>query len=207
MRFAFPARPLATAFILLLALAACTTRQAPNTTAPAGPPLFDRIGGRPVVTAAVEDFFANVGADSRIAGRFANAGSAQFKAELVEQLCVSTGGPCKYTGRPLKDVHASMGISDAEFNAMVQDLRKAMARQNVSVENQVAFAAALEPLRDNVVSSGPAKHTVVAVPAGHAPAAHTPSGRHSVPVKKGAAKKPPAKAKPAAKKLPTTPTS
>ena len=204
MRIAFPSRPLAAAFTLLLALAACTTGQDRNVAAPAGPPLYDRIGGKPVLTATVEDFFANVGTDSRIASRFANAGTPQFKAGLVEQLCVSTGGPCKYTGHSLKDVHASLGITDAEFNAMVQDLRKAMARQNVSVENQVAFAAALEPLRDDVVSSMPPTHSVVAVPVGRPPTAHAPSG-HSGPIKKAAIKKPPAKAKPAATKPPTKP--
>jgi hypothetical protein len=45
-----------------------------------------------------------------------------------------------------------MGVSDAEFNATVQDLRRAMTRHDVPIELQVEFAAAMEPLRDQVVS-------------------------------------------------------
>ena len=194
MRFVFPAWPLASAFTLLLGLAACTNGQKPNTAGPAGPALYDRLGGKPVLVAVVDDFFATVGADSRIARRFANADNTHFKAALVEQLCVSTGGPCHTAGPSMKDAHAGLGISDAEFNSMTQDLRHSMDRQGISVENQVAFAAALEPLRDDVVSPLPPTETVVTLPAarratGHSGPIRRVSGHRPAPKGRAVVKK------------------
>src|SRR4051794_27732363 len=36
-------------------------------------PLYDRLGGKPAITAVVDDFVGNVAADARINRRFANA--------------------------------------------------------------------------------------------------------------------------------------
>jgi len=204
MRHAFFGRPLAALLILLLALSACTNRQNAGQP-PATAPLYERLGGKPVLTAIVDDFVANVAADPRIARRFAASDNAHFKAALVDQLCVSTGGPCKYTGRPMKDAHAALGISNAEFNAMTQDLRRAMGRLNIPVDLQVEFAAALEPLRDDVVSPVPPTQSVVTPQMVHRPsAAHGYPARHGS-VTKASAKKPPTSTKPTVKKA-STPT-
>ena len=199
MRLAFSVRPLAVSLMLLLALGACTNRQTGSTgQPPAQPPLYDRLGGKPVLIAIVDDFMANVAADPRIARRFLNADNAHFKVALVDQLCVSTGGPCKYTGRPMKDAHDGMGLSDAEFNAMTQDLRRAMARRSIAVDLQVEFAAALEPLRNDVVSPLPPTQSVVTSQMMHRPTAAPSNG-----VTKASATRPAPKKKPVVKKAAT----
>lgn len=208
MRLVWPARLLSAAF--LLGLAACTAGGDRDSSGrpPGPPPVFDRIGGQAALVAVVDDFMANVGGDPRIARRFQTMDSARFKPMLVQQLCVATGGPCKYTGRPMKDVHDGLGISDAEFNAMAQDLRRAMARRDIPVDTQVAFVEALEPMRDDVVSPLRPVHSVVMAPSAQ-PAATRPThtGRPAA-VKKPTGKKPPATQakvpamKPAAKKPP-----
>jgi hemoglobin len=196
-------RPVVVLCLLLLALGACTNGQ--NTTnGPSGPPLYDRLGGKTALAGVVDDFFATVGSDPRIAARFAGLGDARFKAALVDELCATTGGPCHYTGPSMKDAHANLGISDAEFNAMVQDLRKSMGRQGMSVDDQVAFAAALEPLRDDIVSPLLPTSSVVRVPAGRPPSGHAgpihrASGHGHTTGKATSVKKPaagPAKPKP-----------
>ncbi|MEI7711176.1 MAG: group 1 truncated hemoglobin [Rhodospirillales bacterium] len=208
MRLALPVRSLSIA--LLLAVAACTGGGDRDSAGrqPGPPPVYDRIGGQATLIAVADDFMTNVASDTRIARRFQGIDSTRFKQMLVQQMCVSTGGPCKYTGRPMKDVHAGLGISDAEFNAMAQDLRRAMARRDIPVETQVEFVAALEPLRDDVVSPLRPVHSVVATPMAQPMAARPDGGRKPVATKKPGGKKPvtavPAK-KPAAKKPPTKP--
>ncbi len=154
MRIAIRHWPLAAASAVLLGLAGCTgLSDSGKPAAPATPPpLFDRMGGRPVLTAVVEDFPQIVAGDPRINRRFVVGDMARFKAAMVEQLCAATGGPCHPPAGALHDTHAAMGVSDAEFNATVQDLRRAMTRHDVPIELQVEFAAAMEPLRDQVVS-------------------------------------------------------
>ena len=205
MRLAFSCRSLAAFAMLLLALSACSNWQTAGQP-PANAPLYDRLGGKPVLAAIVDDFVANVAADPRIARRFAASDNAHFKAALVDQLCVTTGGPCKYSGRPMKDTHASMDISDAEFNAMTQDLRRAMGRLNIAVDLQVEFAAAMEPLRNDVVSPLPPTQSVVTSQMVHRPGAQMGPAQmgpaHSGPAHHASAKKPASK-KPVVKKAST----
>ncbi len=177
MRPVFAFRPLSAMVLLLSGLAACTTGQNTNTAAPAGTPVYDRIGGKTALVGVVDDFVATVGSDPRIARRFANIANPNFKAALVDELCAATGGPCHYNGPSMKDTHAALNITDAEFNAMVQDLRHSMDRQGISVENQVAFAAAMEPLRDEIVSPLPPTTSVVAIPVGRTGGGH--GGRYT----------------------------
>ena len=84
--------------------------------------LYDRLGGKPAITAVVEDFVGRVAADTRINGKFANADLPRLKMMLVDQICQASGGPCTYTGRDMKTAHAGMGISGSEFDALVRDL-------------------------------------------------------------------------------------
>ena len=72
--------------------------------------LYDRLGGYPAISAVVDDFVKNVAADKRINRFFANANIDRLKARLVEQICQGTGGPCVYSGRDMRSVHAGMGI-------------------------------------------------------------------------------------------------
>lgn len=157
---------LAAAILLPLAIAACTGGQDSASAGhlPAPRPLYERIGGQVAVTAIVDDFIVIATADPRIARRFKTIGNARFKTVLAEQLCVSAGGPCRYSGRAMKDAHTGMGISDAEFNAMTQDLRKAMARRDIAIDTQTEFVAALEPLRDDIVSPAVPTQSVVVIP-------------------------------------------
>ncbi len=82
----------------------------------------DRLGGKSAITAVVNEFVGNVAKDTRINGRFANTDIPKLKGHLVDQICAATGGPCTYTGRDMKPLHAGMQISNADFSALVDDL-------------------------------------------------------------------------------------
>lgn len=90
--------------------------------------LYQRLGGKKAIKAVVDDFVNNVVGDSRINKFLADTAKdpkrlAAFKSNLVDQICQASGGPCKYTG---KDMKTAMGISEADFNALVEDLAKAL---------------------------------------------------------------------------------
>src|SRR5918995_851860 len=89
-------------------------------------PLYDRLGGKPAITAVVDDFIGNIAADTRINRRFATADIPRLKTMLVGQICEATGGPCKYRGASMLDAHRGMKITDTEFTALVEDLVKSL---------------------------------------------------------------------------------
>src|SRR4029079_4629137 len=89
-----------------------------------GQSLYERLGGKPAITAVVDEFVARVAADTKINRYFAAAASdparlASFKGKLVDQICQASGGPCTYTGKNMKEAHAGMGITGAEVDAVV----------------------------------------------------------------------------------------
>ena len=113
--------------------------------------LYDRLGGKDAITAVVDDFVANVAADKRINGFFAHTDIPRLKKNLVDQLCAATGGPCTYTGRDMKTAHKGMGITDADFNALVEDLTKSLNKFNVPAKEQGELLGILGPLKPQIV--------------------------------------------------------
>src|SRR6476619_563587 len=85
--------------------------------------LYERLGGQAAIVAVVDDFVARIAADKRINHFFAKSDATRVKAKLVEQICAGTGGPCTYTGRDMKSVHAGRGIGEADWDATIGDLK------------------------------------------------------------------------------------
>jgi hemoglobin len=114
-------------------------------------PLYDRLGGKPAITAVVDDFVGNVAADTRINRRFAGTNVPRLKAMLVDQICEASGGPCKYTGRSMQAAHAGMKITDAEFGALVEDLVKSLDKFRVPAEEKKELLSALGGMKGEIV--------------------------------------------------------
>jgi hemoglobin len=100
----------------------------------------------------VDDFVVNVAADSRINTFFARTDMAQLKRLLVEQICAAGGGPCTYTGRDMRSAHAGMGISDAQFNALVENLVKSLDKLKVPENEKRELLTILGPMRLSIVT-------------------------------------------------------
>jgi len=113
--------------------------------------LYERLGGKEAITAVVDDFVANVAADNRINGFFAKTDIPRLKRNLVDQICQATGGPCTYTGKDMKTAHKGMGITDADFNALVGDLQKSLNKFKVPDKEQSELLGTLGSLKPQIV--------------------------------------------------------
>jgi hemoglobin len=94
---------------------------------------------------------ANVANDTRINERFATTDIARLKKNLVDQVCLATGGPCTYTGRDMKTTHAGMRITNADFNALVQDLVAALDAFKVPETDKKELLGILGPMKKDIV--------------------------------------------------------
>ena len=113
--------------------------------------LYDRLGGMDAITAVVDEFVANVAADERINRFFAGVDIPNLKRLLVEQICAASGGPCEYTGRSMKDAHMGMGLTDADFDALVEDLIMALDAFDVPDQEKTELLTLLGPMRPEIV--------------------------------------------------------
>lgn len=140
--------------VLVLSMAACA-RMEPGPAVTAAPPLtmtlYQRLGGLDTIQAVVDDLMVRVAADSRINARFARANIPLLKRRLVDQICQATGGPCSYMGLDMKTAHAGMGITNAEFDALVEDLAASLDKFRVGEVEKNELLALLAPLRKDIV--------------------------------------------------------
>lgn len=113
--------------------------------------LYDRLGGEAAIKAVVDEFVAIVGADARINKWFANADLDRLKGHLVNQIGQASGGPQVYTGRDMKTTHAGMGIDGPAFDALVEDLVKALDKFSVPEQEKNELLAVLGPMRGDIV--------------------------------------------------------
>jgi hemoglobin len=118
--------------------------------------LYDNLGGKKGITAVVNDFVNNCAGDTRINSFFKATASdpaklKKFKANLVDQICQASGGPCKYTGKDMKTAHAGMGVSTADFNALVEDLVKSLDKYKVKPADKDTLLGVLGPMKSDIV--------------------------------------------------------
>ena len=114
--------------------------------------LYQRLGGQDAIVAVVDDFVGNVAADARINQQFANTHIPRLKQLLVEQICAGTGGPCGYTGRDMKSAHTGRHITEAQFNALVEDLVKTLDKFGVPAREKNELLAILGPMKGDIVN-------------------------------------------------------
>lgn len=116
-----------------------------------GRSLYDRLGAKEGITTVVDAFVAKVGADKRINGYFASTDLTKLKMHMVNQICEATGGPCKYTGRTMKQTHAGMGVTDAAFAALVEDLVATLDEHKVGKAEKEELLGILGPMKGDIV--------------------------------------------------------
>ncbi|MBI4714658.1 MAG: group 1 truncated hemoglobin [Nitrospirae bacterium] len=115
------------------------------------PSLYDRLGGKEAIAAVVNDFMELVGEDTRIQHAPVPERIPAIKTLLADMVCQASGGPCTYGGRDMKSAHAGMGITNAEFDAVVDDLVKTLDKYKVGEKEKNELLSLLAPMRSDIV--------------------------------------------------------
>ncbi len=131
-------------FAALLAIAGFSA------TAQAG--YYEDFGQKAGIASLINDFVGVVAADNRINAYFAHANIPQLKAALTDQVCEALGGPCKYKGPAMGPLHKGMGVTQAAFNALTEDLITAMTNHNISVPAQNHLIKILAPMSNDIIT-------------------------------------------------------
>jgi hemoglobin len=136
-----PMKPLIAALLLLAA-----------TPAFADDTLYADMGGKDGLDRLVDASVENYLVDPRIKDVFSESNMDRVRAELKDQFCMVAGGPCAYTGHSMEAAHRGLHLTNANFNALVEDLQDAMDKQGIAFAVQNRFIARLAPMQHQVVS-------------------------------------------------------
>lgn len=119
--------------------------------------LYDRLGGIYPISVVVDTFFDLLlvndvlNANPAINAARERVPAAGIKFHLTTLVCQQTGGPCKYTGRGMKESHAHLNISEKEWQAMLADFRRTMNNYGVPAKEQQELVAIVESTKQDIV--------------------------------------------------------
>jgi hemoglobin len=114
--------------------------------------LFADLGGQAGIDKIVEASVENYLADDRIKAIFDESNMDRVRAQFKVQFCQIAGGPCQYTGHNMAEAHRGLKLTNADFNAVVEDLQDAMDKVGIPFATQNRFLARLAPMQRHVVT-------------------------------------------------------
>jgi hemoglobin len=114
--------------------------------------VYRGLGGKAGIKKIVDDFIPLVLADARIKDSFSDSDMKHVGMRLEEQFCALSGGPCTYAGEPMKESHGGLKITNAQFNALTEDLQIAMENNGVAPSVANKLVAKLAPMQREIVT-------------------------------------------------------
>jgi hemoglobin len=152
----------ATALTLLGAMSGACIAQSLPAASPASaypvapaPGLYQAFGEQAGIRSLMDDFVQRLKADARIGQPCRDTNPAQLAGSLTDQVCQLAGGPCTYKGPDMKTAHADMGITRADFNALVEVLQASMNAKGIPFARQNPMLALLAPMHRDVIAPRP----------------------------------------------------
>jgi len=122
-------------------------------TANTGPTLYERMGGWDGVDKIVADTIALHLENDEIVDILDGIDLEKLHANVTAFFAAGTGGPNKYEGRDMTTAHAPLGLTEADFDAAVADVLKAVS---LNVDDEAVTTevnAILQSLRPAVMGT------------------------------------------------------
>jgi hemoglobin len=116
--------------------------------------LYERLGGKAAVEAAVDRFYEKVLKDERIRPFFEGVDMARQRAKQKAFLSFAFGGPAKYSGKNMRDAHAHLlkhGLNDSHVDAVIENLGATLRELGVAEDLIKEVAAIAESTRNDVL--------------------------------------------------------
>ncbi len=123
------------------------------------PSLYERLGGAYNIATVVDDFIerllvnATLNANPAINEARARVPKAGLKFHVTALVCEVSGGPCKYSGRAMKESHQHLNIAQVEWDAMAADFQATLNKFNVPQREQQELIAIVGGTRNDIVRS------------------------------------------------------
>lgn len=119
--------------------------------------LYDRLGGIYPISVVVDTFIDLLlvndvlNANPAINEARKRVPAAGLKFQVTALVCQQTGGPCKYTGRTMKESHAHLNISEKEWQVMLVDFRRTLNNYGVPAKEQQELVVIVESTKADIV--------------------------------------------------------
>jgi hemoglobin len=114
--------------------------------------VYDQIGGKDAVSAAVDSLYDRLLADPELAPRFEGTDMTRQKAHMRAFMASAVGGHEIYSGQDMRTAHARLRITAREFDRVVDHLVATLVSLSIPISLIEAIGAKLAPLRGQIVA-------------------------------------------------------
>jgi hemoglobin len=126
-------------------------------TATSSTSLYGRLGGVYPIAAVVDDFIDRImsdpvlNANPRVDEAHHRVSKAGFKYLVTEMVCWAAGGPQQYSGRPMRDLHEGLKITEKEWAAFCLDLQHSFDKFGVPAREREELFAIVQGTKPDIV--------------------------------------------------------
>lgn len=120
--------------------------------------LYDRLGGVYSIATVVDDFIERLlvndtlNANPAINQARSHVPKAGLKFQVTALVCEVTGGPCKYTGRAMKESHQQLNITEEQWQAMVIDFQRTLDKFKVPAKEREELIIIVGSTKTDIVT-------------------------------------------------------
>lgn len=114
--------------------------------------LYQRLGSANGIARIIDDMMVEHLANPLIKTRFENIEDIEHAKKMGREfLCAGAGGPEPYTGKDMLTAHKGMNISEQEYIATMDDIVRALSKQNIDDVTKNEVIAILYSLKGNII--------------------------------------------------------
>ncbi len=117
-----------------------------------GASLYEKIGGKDAVQAAVDIFYDKLLADDHLRHFFEAVNMERQKGKQRAFLTMAFGGPVNYEGKDLREGHQHLKLDDNHFNAVAGHLQETLDELGVPEELSGQVMQIAASTRDDVLN-------------------------------------------------------
>lgn len=115
--------------------------------------LYDRVGGASALEAVVDAFYDRVMADDDLEAFFRKTDMKRQRTFMRAFLAMALGGPNEYDGRPMKEAHEHLGVTELHFTLIAGHLAATLEEAGVSQDMVNEIVGVMAPLKPVVVTA------------------------------------------------------
>ena len=123
--------------------------------------LYERLGGRDNIARIVADFVRGLETNTQllrqnpqIARVTTTANPTERNRRVTDFVSRLAGGPSAYDGRPLRQVHGPMHLTEADWSIGGEELVRALNKNNVARADRDELLALIEQVKPDIVQGG-----------------------------------------------------
>ncbi|MES2598446.1 MAG: group 1 truncated hemoglobin [Verrucomicrobiota bacterium] len=114
--------------------------------------LYQQLGGKAAINAAVDAFYVKVLADERVKHFFDDVSMEKQRRKQKEFLSAALGGPLPWVGKDMRKAHADIEIKEEHFNAIAENLVATLKDLKISDEMIGKVIAVVATTKDDVLN-------------------------------------------------------